>query len=285
MDTDEVSLPQALAAVQASFADAPGDAPSWLSAVGPINHFEEYFARTLIAPTEHGIVHMMIVNTEPVFTQSVDMSMPTPGTHWFLAAWCIDPEGAGGKYGHVSTWCVSLVTAMNGLVNNANTACVNTFNEDIQRWNTGRVTTFANMFYGCNFFDRPLGTWDVSSARDMTGMFAKCSVFDSPLTDWDTGRVEYFGDMFKEWLVRVYPRALLYHVVSTEGGRQDMVCEGSCALCAVARARRREAPSGQPSVRLLAGRGAPGASNARVCGAAGESAFTGVGVGDSSGAV
>ena len=73
--------------------DAPGDAPSWLSAVGPINHFEEYFARTLIDPTEHGIVHMMIVNTEPVFTQSVDMSMPTPGTHWFLAAWCIDPEG------------------------------------------------------------------------------------------------------------------------------------------------------------------------------------------------
>ena len=38
------------------------------------------------------------------------------------------------------------------------------------------------------------------------------------------------GDMFKEWMARCHPRALLYHVVSTSGGRQDMVCEGSGAL-------------------------------------------------------
>jgi hypothetical protein len=36
--------------------------------------------------------------------------------------------------------------------------------------------------------------------------------------------------MFREWIIRVHPRALLYHVVSTDGGRQDMVCEGAGPL-------------------------------------------------------
>jgi hypothetical protein len=38
------------------------------------------------------------------------------------------------------------------------------------------------------------------------------------------------GDMFKEWIMRCYPRAILFHVVSTDGGRQDMACEGAGAL-------------------------------------------------------
>ena len=38
------------------------------------------------------------------------------------------------------------------------------------------------------------------------------------------------GDMFFEWVARCYPNILLYHVVSTEGGRQDMVCEGAGPL-------------------------------------------------------
>ena len=37
------------------------------------------------------------------------------------------------------------------------------------------------------------------------------------------------GDMFKEWAQRCYPKALLFHVVSTSGGRQDMCCEGAGA--------------------------------------------------------
>ena len=38
------------------------------------------------------------------------------------------------------------------------------------------------------------------------------------------------GDMFFEWVTCCYPNILLYHVVSTEGGRQDMVCEGAGPL-------------------------------------------------------
>ena len=38
------------------------------------------------------------------------------------------------------------------------------------------------------------------------------------------------GDMFREWIVRTHPRVLLFHVVSTDGGRQDMACEGAGAF-------------------------------------------------------
>lgn len=38
------------------------------------------------------------------------------------------------------------------------------------------------------------------------------------------------GDMFFEWMARCHPNLLLFHVVSTEGGRQDMVCEGAGPL-------------------------------------------------------
>ena len=30
--------------------------------------------------------------------------------------------------------------------------------------------------------------------------------------------------------MRRYPKALLFHVVSTEGGRQDIACEGACSF-------------------------------------------------------
>ena len=70
-------------------------------------------------------------------------------------------------YGHVSTWRVSLVTAMNGLVNNANTACVNTFNEDISAWDVSAVTTFDQTFYTASAFDQDLSAWDVSKASSI----------------------------------------------------------------------------------------------------------------------
>ena len=87
-----------------------------------------------------------------------------------LQDWCNDPQGAEGMYGHVSTWRVSLVTAMNGLVNNANTACVNTFNEDISAWDVSAVSTFDQMFYTATAFDQDLSAWDVSTATSAGSM-------------------------------------------------------------------------------------------------------------------
>ena len=87
-----------------------------------------------------------------------------------LQDWCNDPQGAEGMYGHVSTWCVSLVTAMNGLVNNANTACVNTFNDDISAWDVSAVSTFDQMFYTATAFDQDLSAWDVSTATSAGSM-------------------------------------------------------------------------------------------------------------------
>ena len=38
------------------------------------------------------------------------------------------------------------------------------------------------------------------------------------------------GDMFQEWVIRCYPKALLFHVADTTGTRQDIACEGAIPL-------------------------------------------------------
>ena len=73
--------------------DGAGQAPSWMAPPGPINLYESYFRRTLLDPQEHGVVHIMVVNETPVFdiTENAN-SADMPGSHWFLAAWFIEPE-------------------------------------------------------------------------------------------------------------------------------------------------------------------------------------------------
>ena len=79
--------------VSANNPDGAGQAPSWMAPPGPINLYESYFRRTLLDPQEHGVVHIMVVNETPVFdiTENAN-SADMPGSHWFLAAWFIEPE-------------------------------------------------------------------------------------------------------------------------------------------------------------------------------------------------
>ena len=63
---------------------------SWLT-VGPLNHWREYFERTISDPREHGRLHIMVANTVTAVTDVSDAE-PAPGSHWFLTAWFVDPE-------------------------------------------------------------------------------------------------------------------------------------------------------------------------------------------------
>ena len=67
---------------------AGGTTTEWLT-VGPLNDWQTYYERTVEDSSEHGMMHMMIVNTVSAFKQTPD-SEDAPGSHWFLAAWYIE---------------------------------------------------------------------------------------------------------------------------------------------------------------------------------------------------
>lgn len=68
--------------------DSPGQSAGWLHSPMPLNLFNTFFARTLAEEQFHGIVHMVVVNTQPQFTFNPSV---VGGVHWFLAAWLINP--------------------------------------------------------------------------------------------------------------------------------------------------------------------------------------------------
>ena len=56
-----------------------------------------------------------------------------------LREWCADASGAQATHGHISTWDVRAVTDLSRLVYSA--PCRNTFDEDVNAWDVGRVTS------------------------------------------------------------------------------------------------------------------------------------------------
>jgi len=48
--------------------------------------------------------------------------------------------------------------------------CHSSFNQDISKWNTSKVTDMSWMFERTPF-NKPIGNWDVSNVTDMSWMF------------------------------------------------------------------------------------------------------------------
>ena len=67
--------------------DGAGTDPAWLSGPGPINFWRTHFARTIADSKHHGVVHMMVVNTEEQYA----LHNAASGEHWILLAWFIEP--------------------------------------------------------------------------------------------------------------------------------------------------------------------------------------------------
>ena len=47
-----------------------------------------------------------------------------------------------------------------------------TFNGDISKWNTGKVTTMHAMFYSASAFNQDIGNWNTAQVTDMEYMFS-----------------------------------------------------------------------------------------------------------------
>ena len=71
------------------------------------------------------------------------------------------------------------------------------FNQNIDTWNTSKVTTFSGMFSGASSFNQYVGSWNTSLVSNMNLMFNGATSFNQNIGNWDTRNVTTMGSMFQ----------------------------------------------------------------------------------------
>ena len=110
-------------------------------------------------------------------------SNPSESWHDFVEA-CLSEEGAegtgectewasGNNYGTMPNWDTSLVEDMSGYDGGASQGFgdKSTFDGDISKWNTGKVTNMYYMFYDASAFNQDIGSWNTEKVTNMRYMF------------------------------------------------------------------------------------------------------------------
>ena len=72
-----------------------------------------------------------------------------------------------------------------------------TFNADISKWDTGKVTSMSSMFYQASAFNQDIGSWNTAQVTTMQGMFHVASVFNQDIGSWNTEQVTTMRAMFQ----------------------------------------------------------------------------------------
>ena len=113
---------------------------------------------------------------------------PIPDASWHtFVADCLDESDAIGEtgecivwarsqnvwYGTMPNWDTSLVEDMSGYTGSAyqGFGAKSTFNGDISKWNTEKVTNMKDMFYEASAFNQDIGSWNTAQVTDMRYMF------------------------------------------------------------------------------------------------------------------
>ena len=101
-------------------------------------------------------------------------------------------------YGTMPNWDVSLVTDMSGQTESVfqGFGDKSTFNGDISKWNTERVTNMQHMFQRASAFNQDIGSWNTAQVTDMLGMFYYASAFNQDIGSWNTAQVTTMYAMF-----------------------------------------------------------------------------------------
>ena len=78
-----------------------------------------------------------------------------------------------GAHGAMPNWDVSLVTDMSGWTGSAHKGFggKSTFNADISKWDTGKVTDMYQMFYQASAFNQDIGSWNTAQVTTMMQCF------------------------------------------------------------------------------------------------------------------
>ncbi|CAL6422477.1 unnamed protein product [Bathycoccus prasinos] len=123
-------------------------------------------------------------------------------------------EWASGKpYGTMPNWDTSLVTDMSGWTGSAHKGFgdKSTFNADISKWDTGKVTDMNHMFYKAYAFNQDIGSWNTAQVTRINGMFAEASAFNQDIGSWTTSSVTRMDYMF-------YKASAFNHDISSWSG-------------------------------------------------------------------
>ena len=70
------------------------------------------------------------------------------------------------------------------------------FNQDINSWDTSKVTNMSYMFYLAQNFNLPINSWNTSNVTNMSNMFQNAYKFNQDIGGWDTSKVIYMSNMF-----------------------------------------------------------------------------------------
>ena len=112
---------------------------------------------------------------------------------------CIDwARSQNVWYGTMPNWDTSLVEDMSGYDGSASQGFggKSTFNGDISKWDTGKVTNMNHMFYSASAFNQDIGSWNTEKVTTMNSMFLYASAFNQDIGSWNTEQVTDMGNMF-----------------------------------------------------------------------------------------
>ena len=73
----------------------------------------------------------------------------------------------------------------------------NTFNQDLNGWDTSNVTGWDNVFQDASAFNGNISTWNTSQASSMQSFFDSCSAFNGNISSWDVANVGSMNQMFQ----------------------------------------------------------------------------------------
>jgi len=113
---------------------------------------------------------------------------------------CIDwAQSQDVWYGTMPNWDTSLVEDMSGYDEGVQGfGDKSTFDGDISKWDTGKVTNMHAMFYIASAFNQDIGSWNTAQVTTMRGMFASASAFNQDIGSWNTEKVTTMIYMFQE---------------------------------------------------------------------------------------
>ena len=151
-----------------------------------------------------------LVAPSPPFPPPLPPLTPIPSESWHASVEaCLSESGAevtgecttwasGNNYGTMPNWDTSLVTDMSGWTGSAfeGFGGKSTFDGDISKWDTGRVTNMYYMFFQASAFNQDIGSWNTEEVTDMYAMFASASAFNQDIGSWNTAQVTDMRYMF-----------------------------------------------------------------------------------------